>query len=141
MTSIYQNTTNESKLNVRIYYEDTDAGGIVYHANYLKFAERARCEWLREMGIFCSTLLPEHGFQFVVRHIDISYKAACYLDDLLVVRSSFIDLGNASFTMQQNIWRDDAMVAEIKVVLVCVDIKGKAIRVPQLLRDKLEGII
>lgn len=139
MTSDCHNVGTESKLDIRIYYEDTDAGGIVYHANYLKYAERARSEVLREHGISCSTLLENHGFQFVVRHADVSYRAPCVLDDLITVRSSFIDLGNASFTMQQNIWRGDTLLAEIKIVLVTIDTKGKAIRIPALLRDIIKG--
>ncbi len=123
-----------SKLPVRVYYEDTDAGGIVYHASFIRFAERARSEWLREHGIRNVDLLPKHGFHFVVRHISIDYLTPARLDELLEVESTVVDLGNASFTMQQNITRDGAPVATMKVVLVCINEAGKAIRVPELLR-------
>ncbi len=125
------------KLPVRIYYEDTDAGGIVYHASFLRFAERGRSEFLRTHNINNSDLLPGHGFHFVVRHIAIDYRAPGRLDDLLTVETSVVDLGNASFTMQQTITRDAQVVADMKVVLVCVNEAGKAIRVPDMLRHVL----
>lgn len=125
---------------VRIYYEDTDAGGIVYHASYLRFAERGRSEWLRENGLIKnSELLGKHGFHFVVRHITIDYLAPAHLDDLLHVETSVVDLGNASFTMQQQIMRDGLMIADLKVVLVCINAGGKAVRVPDVLRNIFEG--
>jgi acyl-CoA thioester hydrolase len=123
-----------SKLPVRIYYEDTDAGGIVYHASFLRFAERARSEWLREHDINNSDLLPGHGFHFVVRHISIDYLAPGKLDDLLEVESTVVDLGNASFTMQQNMTRNGVPIVTMKVVLVCINEAGKAVRVPEMLR-------
>jgi acyl-CoA thioester hydrolase len=130
--------SHKNNLPVRIYYEDTDAGGIVYHASFLRFAERGRSEWLRAHGINNSVLLPGHGFHFVVRHIAIDYKAPAMLDDLLDVETSVIDLGNASFTMHQHITRDAQTVVDMKVVLVCVNEAGKAIRVPDMLRKILE---
>lgn len=136
--SNYQSIPSIGKFSVRIYYEDTDAGGIVYHANYLKFAERARCEWLREWNIPAVTMLPDHGFQIVVRHLTADYFASSYLDDLLDVETSIVDLGNASFTMQQRIMKGETLLADLKVVLVCVNKAGKAIRVPDILRNKIE---
>ncbi|MCB1537831.1 MAG: tol-pal system-associated acyl-CoA thioesterase [Rhodospirillales bacterium] len=124
---------------VRIYYEDTDAGGIVYHASFLRFTERGRSEFLRAHGINNSDLLPGHGFHFVVRHIAIDYLAPGRLDDELVVETSVVDLGNASFTMQQTITRDGQAIADMKVVLVCVNAAGKAVRVPEMLRTILEA--
>ncbi|HEY8964172.1 MAG TPA: YbgC/FadM family acyl-CoA thioesterase [Alphaproteobacteria bacterium] len=127
-----------SKLPVRIYYEDTDAGGIVYHASYIKFAERARSEFLREWGVPARSLLPDHQFQIVVRHLAADYFAPAYLDDLLNIESCVIDLGNASFTMDQKITRDGIAIADLKVVLVCVNTNGKPIRVPDVLRSKIQ---
>lgn len=126
-------------LPVRIYYEDTDAGGIVYHASFLRFAERGRSEFLRARNISVGDTLPDHGFHFVVRHIEIDYLAPAKLDDLLSVETSVVDLGNASFTMHQEIKRDALTVADMKVVLVCVNAAGKAVRVPDMLRHILEG--
>lgn len=131
---------SKNTLPVRIYYEDTDAGGIVYHASFLRFAERGRSEWLRENGLVKnSDLLDKHGFHFVVRHITIDYLAPAKLDDLLTVTSSVVDLGNASFTMHQQITRDAQPIADMKVVLVCINANGKAVRVPEILRTIFEG--
>lgn len=124
-----------SKFPIRIYYEDTDAGGIVYHASFLRFAERGRSEFLRERNISVGDTLPDHGFHFVVRHIEIDYRAPAKLDDLLNVETSVIDLGNASFTMHQEIKRDAQTIVDLKVVLVCVNAAGKAVRVPDMLRE------
>lgn len=128
---------SKNELPIRIYYEDTDAGGIVYHASFLRFAERGRSEWLRGHNIQNSDLLPNHAFHFVVRHITIDYRAPAKLDDFLIVRSSVVDLGNASFTMHQDVTRDGQTIVDMKVVLVCVNAAGKAVRVPDMLRDIL----
>jgi acyl-CoA thioester hydrolase len=125
----------------RVYYDDTDAGGIVYHANFIKFAERARSEWMRDWGLNNSSLLIDHEFLIVVRHLTADYLAPARLDDLLSVETTLIDLGNASFTMQQRILRDETLVADLKVVLVCVNEAGKAIRVPPVLRDKMAAVL
>ena len=113
----------------------------MYHANFIKFAERARSEWLREWGLNNSGLLIDHEFLIVVRHLTADYLAPARLDDLLTVETSLVDLGNASFTMQQRIFKEQAMVADLKVVLVCVNAAGKPIRVPPVLRDKMEGLL
>ena len=89
-------------ISFRVYYEDTDAGGIVYYANYLKFFERARTEWLRELGINQSYFL-EHHIGFVVRQVIMDNVAAAKLDDLLTIHSSISELKRASMTFQQQI--------------------------------------
>lgn len=138
---VMSNTGKAIELPVRIYYEDTDAGGIVYHASFIRFAERGRSEWLRAHGLRNSELLPDHGFHFVVRHIAIDYTAPALLDDLLTVKTSVVDLGNASFTMHQEIMRGEQRLADMKVVLVCINEAGKAVRVPEILRTLIEGNI
>src|SRR5271154_3855573 len=90
---------------IRIYYEDTDAGGIVYHANYLKFAERARTELLRSLGHDHHQVLKEHGLILVVRHIEIDYQAPSRLDDLLEVRTEAVSVGNTSVGLNQAVYR------------------------------------
>jgi acyl-CoA thioester hydrolase len=132
---------SKTEIPIRIYYEDTDAGGIVYHASFLRFAERGRSEWLRAHGLKNSELLGGHGFHFVVRHITIDYQAPARLDDLLMLRSSVVDLGNASFTMHQEVTRDEQLLVDLKVVLVCINAAGKAVRVPHVLRDIIQGEI
>ncbi|MFT4580691.1 MAG: acyl-CoA thioester hydrolase [Gammaproteobacteria bacterium] len=106
---------------IRIYYEDTDAGGIVYHANYLKFMERARTEWLRECG-FEQTVLAEHfGVVFVVRKILIDYLCPARLNDQILVCSSVKRLGHASIEFGQNILCADQILSRGEVKVGCLD--------------------
>ena len=127
--------TSTSLFPVRIYYEDTDAGGIVYHASYLRFMERARTEMLRASGLENSALHRDEGILFVVRRIEIDYLAPGRLDDALEVRTEVIAIGGASVTLQQNIWRNDVQLVASRVVLVCIGSDGKALRVPLTARE------
>ncbi|MCB1556015.1 MAG: YbgC/FadM family acyl-CoA thioesterase [Alphaproteobacteria bacterium] len=124
----------------RVYYEDTDAGGVMYHANYLKFCERGRTEFLHALGYTNASLREETGVIFVVRHIDAHYLRPCYLEDALTVRSAVTGLKNASFTMRQEILRqgadDPAFYQDI--VLVCVDEDAKPVGMPPALRASME---
>jgi len=126
---------------IRVYYEDTDAGGIVYHATYLRFAERGRTEMLREGGFEHVDLFKEQGVAFAVVSLGINYKLPAKLDDLLVVKTHISRVGGASMDMVQDIYRDDVLICEIKVTLVCIDRDLKAVRLPQVVRDlfKSEG--
>ncbi len=103
---------------VRVYYEDTDAGGIVYYANYLKFAERARSEFLRALGINQQKILAEQQAGFVVRSCHIEYLKSAVLDDALVVACKVTEMGSASAVMKQRICRGDEILAEIEVKLI-----------------------
>ena len=126
-------------LPIRIYYEDTDAGGIVYHANYLRYAERGRTEMLRDMGFAHSKLLHEKNLGFVVRHVEIDFQRPAILDDLISVQSEITRIGGASFDILQTIVRDGTVLCVVKVVIVCVDVTvGKAVRLPDEIR-KLEN--
>lgn len=127
--------TNHHELPVRVYYEDTDAGGIVYHASYIRFAERGRTEMLRTAGFEHAQLFREQGIAFAVVALNINYRAPAKLDDLLVVKTSISRLGGASMDMQQDIYRGDLLICEIKVTLVCIDNALKAVRLPQVVRD------
>jgi acyl-CoA thioester hydrolase len=91
---------------VRVYWEDTDAGGIVYYANYLKFMERARTELLRSFGIHQSQLVAERGIIFAIISVNVDYKLPARLDDLLMVTCGVATGGRASFSFQQSIWRE-----------------------------------
>ena len=123
--------------NIRVYYEDTDAGGVAYHANYLNFAERARTEWLRTLGHQNSTLAKDLGFIFVVKHAEVDYIRPARLDDALQMRTSILTMKNSSFTMHQCLYRDEEMLADIKIALVCVDTTAlKPVRLPDILRDE-----
>ena len=119
----------------RVYYEDTDAGGVVYYANYLKFAERARTEWLRELGFEQSALMREHGIMIVVRHCACDFLAPARLDDKLVIETTLQELGKVRMTMQQAIKCEKKTLATLSVVLACVNTSGKPIRWPKLLTD------
>lgn len=107
---------------VRVYYEDTDAGGIVYYANYLKFFERARTEWLRASGIGQQELIDDHGAGFVVRSVQIDYHAAARLDDELVLTLSIAKLGRASVLFSQQALRGQQLLASAHVKVGCVDL-------------------
>jgi acyl-CoA thioester hydrolase len=124
---------------IRIYYEDTDAGGIVYHANYLKFAERARTELLRHLGYDHKKVRDEYDLILVVRHIEIDYLAPSRLDDLLEVRTESSSIGNTSIGLKQSIYRGDKLLADLKVTVVAVSKEGKAMRLPPHLRQIFSG--
>lgn len=124
-------------LPLRVYYEDTDAGGMVYYANYLKFAERARTEMLRLAGFDHGMIADRFGLAFVVRDCALSYKRPARLDDLLEVRSRFLDLGGASLTAEQVICREVTELAHLDVRLACLTDDGQPSRIPTALRDAL----
>jgi acyl-CoA thioester hydrolase len=123
---------------VRVYYEDTDAAGIVYYANYLKFAERARSELLREIGLAPAGLAQSHGLNFAVRGCAVEYLKPARLDDLLDVETRLTGLGGASLEAVQTVRRDGSALAEIRVRLACLDGGGRAARLPRALRAALE---
>lgn len=114
---------------IRVYYEDTDAAGIVYYANYLKFAERGRTEFLRTLGFENSAIVDEHGLAFVVRHLEADYiKPAC-LDDALTVKTALLTLKKASFVMNQTVARAqkngaEDIVFDMQVTLACITMPG-----------------
>jgi acyl-CoA thioester hydrolase len=128
---------------VRVYFEDTDAGGVVYHGNYLKFAERARTELMRAAGFDHSGLAKEHGVLIVVRHCAIEFVAPARLDDALEVRSRITTIGGASLTMRQEVFRamaetvDDKMLVGIDLRLACIRTDFRPARLPPALRRAL----
>jgi len=106
---------------VRVYYEDTDAGGIVFYANYLKFFERARTEWLRACGVDQRRLAGQTGTLFVVRRTALEYHAPARLDDLLTIVSQIGRLGRASVDFVQEAWRGETLLAAGSIRVACVD--------------------
>jgi acyl-CoA thioester hydrolase len=125
---------------VRIYYEDTDAGGIVYYANYLKFFERARTEWLRALGIHQQALLDDEGAAFVVRSATVEYLAAARLDDELSLRLQVAKLGRASVQFAQQAWRGDTLLVTANVKVGCVDAASMRPRaVPEVAAAKMRA--
>jgi acyl-CoA thioester hydrolase len=124
----------------RVYYEDTDAAGIVYYANYLKFAERARTEILREAGIVQHDVARREGVAFAVKSVAVEYAAPAKLDDALVVETTIVQLGGASATADQVVRRaaDGTSLAEIRVRLACLRLAdGKPARFPPDVREAL----
>ncbi|HEV3426710.1 MAG TPA: tol-pal system-associated acyl-CoA thioesterase [Paraburkholderia sp.] len=124
---------------VRVYYEDTDAGGIVFYANYLKFFERARTEWLRACGVDQRRLAEESGTLFVVRSTALDYRSPARLDDVVTVVSRLDKLGRASVDFMQEAWRGETLLATGKIRVACVD--GAAMRpaaIPGPVFDALE---
>ncbi len=107
-------------LHLRVYWEDTDAGGVVYYANYLKFFERARTEWLRRLGVQQSTLQLQADCIFVVAEVHLHYLAAARLDDCITVTVAVTEQGKASLQLAQQAWRGETLLAEGRVRVGCV---------------------
>ncbi|MCK7479600.1 MAG: YbgC/FadM family acyl-CoA thioesterase [Candidatus Moduliflexus flocculans] len=124
----------------RIYYEDTDAGGVVYHANYLGYFERGRTEYFRERGLSVAELARD-GHVFPVVRLEIDYRAPAVLDDLVRVETEVLEIGKTSFTLGQQVVRsvDGKLPCVRKVTLVCVSPAMKAKRLPKELLQVLEG--
>jgi acyl-CoA thioester hydrolase len=119
------------RLNVRVYFEDTDAGGIVYHANYLRFAERGRSEALRAMGVAHAAMMSEQGRMFVVRRANLDYQRPARLDDELTIETRTKELGAARLVLAQAIKRGAETLVEIELHLACVDVvSARPVRLP-----------
>ena len=106
---------------LRVYWEDTDAGGVVFYANYLKFFERARTEWLRQLGVGQQALREVTGALFVVTDTRVSYRAPARLDDELRISVDVYERGTASMKIRQQAWRGDTLLAEGEIRIGCVD--------------------
>ena len=127
------------EITARVYYEDTDAGGVVFYGNYMKFAERGRTELLRAIGFENSTLARDAGVLFVVRRITAEYMKPARLDDLLTIKTALKKVNNASFEMFQSIFCQNQMIFSMDVTLVTINMDGKPVRLPDNLRDKLSN--
>lgn len=127
-------------MDVRIYYEDTDAGGVVYHANYIKYMERARTEFFRDHG-FLVAELAGHGFVFPVVKMDINFKAPALHDDLLSVTTCPTRIGGSSVTLSQKISRqsDNKLLVDGLITIACISPAFKARRIPIEIRVMLEA--
>jgi tol-pal system-associated acyl-CoA thioesterase len=116
-------------IKVKIYYEDTDAGGVVYYANYLRFMERSRTEFLAEKGINIAEL-HNQGLFFVVVHVDISYKRPARLGEIVDVTTEVTEIKSATMTMRNRICKDDFVMVDALITLACVDKDGRPRRLP-----------
>ena len=121
--------------NVKVYYEDTDAGGVVYYANYLKYLERARTEALTSIGLSNLQVKEQFGALIIVKSCNIEYKKPAHLEDELSIRSFIKSISKASFFMNQFITKNQVSIVEANVHLVFVNEKGKPIKVPDLIFD------
>lgn len=122
---------------IRVYYEDTDMAGIVYHANYLKYIERARSDWVREMGVDQNAMKAE-GLVFVVRRLEADYRMPARFDDVLSVETRLKALGGASLTLDQVVIRDGQILFEAVVTIVCITETGAPSRLPATIRRNLQ---
>jgi acyl-CoA thioester hydrolase len=126
------------RLPLRVYYQDTDAGGVVFHGAYLDYFERARTEWLRDLGFDIRALAEREGFLFIVRELHVSYARPAVLDDLLTVTVGVERLGRAQFTLDQRVLRADEQLVQASVNLACVASGSfKPVRVPEALLARI----
>ena len=123
---------------LKVYYEDTDAGGVVYYSNYLNFLERARTEMIDSIGLSNKKLSEEHKTFIIVKSCNIEYLSPSKLEDKLKIYSSIESFNKASFVIIQNIKKDDNLIAKAKLKLVTVNQKGKPIKIPPVLEKKLQ---
>ncbi len=129
------------RLGVRVYYEDTDAGGIVYYANYLKFSERARTEMLRTIGYEHQDNGKNYGVSFVVRTCNVEFFNPGMLDDLLEVETEILMVRGASIRMRQNIKRGSQELVLMEIKLACISSNGNPVRIPIALRNRISDLI
>ena len=116
---------------IRVYYEDTDSGGVVYYANYLKFTERARTNMIQELGLTLNQLQDDYDCLFIVKKVNCEYLQSAKLEDILEVHSKIIQVKNASFELEQNISRDNKIIFQSNIIMVCVNTKGKPKKIPE----------
>jgi len=121
----------------RVYYEDTDLAGIVYYANYLKFIERARSEWVRSLGIDQAQLKADAGLVFAVRHLTADYLTPAKFDDMLTITTQVLETLGARMVLDQRVLRAGVLLFEAKVTLVAIGVNGAPTRLPPALRGAL----
>ena len=128
---------NIFRMPIRVYFQDTDAGGVVYHASYVNFMERARTEWMRTHGYSNAGLMKEFGVVFVVRSLKLDYLKPALLDDLLTVTAQVKETGRSRVVLLQNVLRGKEMLVEAEIQLVCVSVDNfKPVSMPEVLRDQ-----
>lgn len=138
---IEDDTGRRHVLPVRVYFEDTDAGGVVYHASYVRFCERGRTDFLRLCGVDARGLIDgsqsREPAAFVVRRMTLDFRRPARMDDLLLVETRVRELGGASVTLDHSITRDGVLIFEATVTVVLVAMSGKPLRLGELVRSKL----
>ena len=127
--------------NIKVYYEDTDAGGVVYFANYLKYLERARTEALVKIGLSNRKIKDDFEVLIIVKSCNVDFKKSAYLEDILNIKSHINSITKTSFIMKQLIIKNKIIIVEAKVHLVFVNDKVKPVKIPQLIIDKFVPFI
>ena len=126
---------------IRVYYEDTDAGGVVYYANYLKYMERARTEWLSSLGYELPTLERVEGIVFVVHRVEIDYRIPAKLGERVDATVTLVELNRASMVVEQDVVRGDDVLTDARVTLACLDrTSRRPMRIPAALHERLERL-
>ena len=126
---------------IRVYYEDTDAGGVVHHATYLRFAERARTEALRDLGVPHGDLIEQFGVMVMGRRLEVDYERGARLDEALTVETEVLEVGGATTRLRQTVRNKDGVCAVLAVRLACVRLEGnKPSRIPSLWRETLAAM-
>ena len=132
-------TMTQFDWSVRVYYEDTDGGGVVYHANYLKFMERARTEWLRSLGFEQTALKSQMRIMFVVRGLALQYLRPANFDDALMVSTRLTRTGRSLLQFEQTIQRDDTLLTQATVEVACIDAEHfKPVTIPTPIRNAMQ---
>ena len=126
---------------IKVYYEDTDAGGVVYYANYLKFIERARSEALSEVGLSNLKIKKDYGALIVVKSCNIDFNKSAHLEDKLRINSFVTSFTKTSFTMSQSIYRNKDIIVKSKVHLVFINEKSKPIKIPENILKNLKPFL
>ena len=121
----------------KVYYEDTDSGGVVYYANYLKFIERARTDLIQKLGFSLNQLSSELDSFFVVKKISCEYLTSARLEDELIVKTKILEVKNASFTLCQNISKSDKLIFTSEILMVCINSNGRPVKIPKKLSNLL----
>ena len=126
---------------LKVYYEDTDAGGVVYYANYLKFMERARSNVLENLGFTNKSLIEKNGIYVIVKSCNINYLKPASLEDDLEIKSNIKEITKTSFFVSQKVFKSNVQITEAEVHLVTFDKKGKPVKIPETLKEGLEKLI
>jgi acyl-CoA thioester hydrolase len=126
---------------IRVYYEDTDAGGVVYHSQYLNFLERARTEWLRSLGFDQSVMAKTHQLIFVVRKLSIQYRKPAVFDDAIEIVSSVTAMSRCTITFNQKIMRNNEMLTETEVEIASIDHHHfRPVAIPEIIKSAMNGV-
>ena len=127
---------NKSTFQCRVYYEDTDLAGIVYYANYLKFIERARSEWVRNLGLDQNVLRKDHGIVFAVRKMEADYLKSAKFDELLLISTELQKKTRVRLNFSQEIYRDSDLIFRANLVIVPLSVAGGLVKLPKIIFDK-----